>query len=322
MLHTKVCDLLKIDYPIIQAGMGAFTSVELVTAVSNAGGLGILGITARPIESLASEIKKVRQLTDRPFGVNYLVTNYSEEAFELCLQLKVPVISTALGDPGKLVKRTHDVGALHMHQVHTRSQATQAKERGVDIIVAQGFEAGGYGQWVSSLPLIPQLVEAVKPTPVLAAGGIVDGRGVAAALILGAQGVVMGTRFLASIEAPIGDGWKQMIIHSESEDTVKTDFINELLPNGALGYVTVPRALRTDFIEKWDGKKEEVKKNADQLRQEIGLGIMQRRNHEFIPFTGQSTGLIREILPAAEIVKRVVTESRSIFNEAHKLGIN
>ena len=132
----------------------------------------------------------------------------------------------------------------------------------------------------------------------------------------------MGTRFLASVEAPIGDTWKQMIISSESEDTVKTDFINELLPNGALGYVTVPRALRTDFIEKWDGKKEEVKKNADQLRQEIGLGIMQRRNHEFIPFTGQSTGLIREILPAAEIVKRVVTECHSILYEANKIGIN
>jgi enoyl-[acyl-carrier protein] reductase II len=146
MLHTKLCELLKIEYPIIQVGMGPFTSVELVTAVSNAGGLGILGITNRPIESLASEINRVKQLTDHPFGVNYLFTNYTEEAFELGLQLKVPLISTSLGDSGKLVRRVHDAGALYMHQVHTMSHAKQAKERGVDIIIAQGSEAGGYRQ--------------------------------------------------------------------------------------------------------------------------------------------------------------------------------
>ncbi|HEY4822250.1 MAG TPA: nitronate monooxygenase, partial [Candidatus Bathyarchaeia archaeon] len=155
MLHTKVCDLLRIDYPIIQPGMGIFTSAELVAAVSNAGGIGILGGASRPLDNLVEELKKIRQLTNRPFGVNFLVTNYLEEAFQHALDAKVPLVSTALGDPGGLVRRVHDAGALCMHQVHTRTQARQAKERGVDLIVAQGSEAGGYGQWVSTLPLIP-----------------------------------------------------------------------------------------------------------------------------------------------------------------------
>ncbi len=209
--------------------MGLFTSAELVAAVSNAGGIGILGGASRPLENLVEEVKKIRQLTSRPFGVNFLVTNYLEEAFQHVLDAKVPLVSTALGDPGGLVRRVHDAGALYMHQVHTRTQARQAKERGVDLIVAQGSEAGGYGQWVSTLPLIPQVVDAVRPVPVLAAGGIADGRGVAAALVLGAEGAVMGTRFLASTEASIGNEWKKVIISSESESTTKVEFINDLL---------------------------------------------------------------------------------------------
>jgi len=321
MIHTHLCDLLNIEHPIIQAGMGSFTSAELVAAVSNAGGLGVLGAAGRPLENLKVELEKIKHLTSKPFGVNYNITNYTEESIAISLESKVPVISTALGDPGDLVKKIHESGLLSMHQVHTRKQALQAKERDADIIIAQGSEAGGYGQWVSSFPLIPQVVDAVKPVPVLAAGGIVDGRGFAAALILGAQGISMGTRFLASIEAPIEQEWKNMIIHSESEDTVKTSFINELLPNGALGYVTVPRALSTEFIKKWDGKTEEVKKNADQLRKEIGLAVMERKLHEYIPFTGESAALSRDILSAADIVRKVVSEAREISDHAQNMGM-
>ena len=318
MIHTSLCDLLRVEYPIIQAGMGTFTSAELVAAVSNAGGLGILGAGGRPLEYLKAEINKIKHLTTKPFGVNYLVTNYTEESLAVSLDSKVPVISTALDAPDKFVKKVHETGLLSMHQVHTRKQAIQAKERGVDVIIGQGSEAGGYGQWTSSFPLIPQVVDAVKPIPVIAAGGIVDGRGLAAALMLGAQGVSMGTRFLASIEAPIGEEWKSMILHSESEDTIKTSLINILLPNGALGYVTIPRALNTEFIKKWENKTEEVKKKADEFRKEIGLAVMQRRFHDYFPFTGESAGLIRDILPAAEIVHRVVTETMEHLKSCSK----
>ena len=317
MLHTKVCDLLKIDYPIIQAGMGPFTSPELVAAVSNAGGLGILGAPIRPPYDLTSQIKRIRELTAHPFGVNFLVTSYGEEAFQSALEQNVPLISTALGDPGDFVRKAHGKACLFMHQVHTRKQAVQAKERGVDLIVAQGSEAGGFGQRVSALPLVPQVVDAVTPTPVLAAGGIADGRGVAAALILGADGVVMGTRFLASKEAPIGDSWKNLILNSESEDTTKVEFINDLLPQGASGYGTVPRAIKTDFIQKYATMdKESIMKNADALREEIGKAVMQRRFNEYVPFTGETTGLIRDILPVGEIVKKIVAEAVSCLEQA------
>ena len=298
--------------------MGTFTSAELVAAVSNAGGLGILGASGRPLENLEAEINKIKHLTTKPFGVNYLVTNYTEESLTISLDSKVPVISTALDDPSKLVKKVHEAGLLSMHQVHSRKQALQAKERGVDIIIAQGSEAGGYGQWTSSFPLIPQVVDAVKPIPVVAAGGIVDGRGLAAALMLGAQGVSMGTRFLASVEAPIGEEWKNMIVHLNQKIRLKLALSMILLPNGALGYVTIPRALNTDFIKKWEGKTEEVKKNADELRKEIGLAAMQRRFHEYVPFAGESAGLIRDILHADEIVHRVATEAMKLLKSCSK----
>jgi enoyl-[acyl-carrier protein] reductase II len=319
LIHTSVCDLLKIEYPIVQAGMGPFTSAELVAAVSNAGGIGVLGATSRNTESFDAELKRIKQLTRCPFGVNFLVSNYSEELFELTLGSKVPLISTALGDPGNFVKRAHDAGALLMHMVHTRSQANDSRKRGVDIIIAQGSEAGGYGQWVSALPLIPQIVEAVKPIPVLAAGGIADGRGMAAALILGAEGVSMGTRFLASVESPIGDAWKKMIVNMESEDTVKVGFINEILPQGRLGYGTVPRSLNTDFIKKYEGNLENVKNNAAKLGEQMGRAIMERRFNEYVPFTGESGALIREILPVGEIVKMIITDARSILDRVGKM---
>ena len=161
-----------------------------------------------------------------------------------------PIISFALGDPGDLVQRAHDVGSLVIHQVHTVQQARQAAERGVDVLIAPGGEAGGYGGMVATFTLLPQVVDAVRPLPVVAAGGIADGRGVAAALVLGAVGVNIGTRFLASVEAPIPLGWKHRIVEAAGEEAIKVDVWNDILPvPGSLGYGTVIRALRTPFID-------------------------------------------------------------------------
>ena len=211
--------------------MSLFTSAELVAAVSNAGALGSLGCDLRSVEDLTQQLSRIRQLTSRPFAVNHLLLTLNQDAFALTLHARPPVISLAGGDPGDLVKRAHDEGSLVVHQVHTVPQARQAAERGVDVIIAQGTEAGGHGGTVGALALIPQVVDAVSPIPVVAAGGIADGRGLAAALVLGAQGINVGTRFLASVEAPVGQGWKQAILEAASEDAVKFDAWNDISPS-------------------------------------------------------------------------------------------
>jgi nitronate monooxygenase/enoyl-[acyl-carrier protein] reductase II len=169
--------------------MGSFTSAELVAAVTNAGGLGSLGAANRPLEDFRRHLARIGDLTAGSFAVNHAITVIDEEAFQAGLDAHPKVVTLALDHPHDYVARVHDAGALAMHQVTTVQQAVEAAERGVDIIIAQGGESGGYGGVVSTMPLVPQVVDAVQPVPVIAAGGITDGRGLAAALMLGAQGV-------------------------------------------------------------------------------------------------------------------------------------
>lgn len=320
MLRTPLCDLLGIEFPVIQAGMGPFTAAELVAAVSNAGGLGSLGASQRPVDDLGRQLALIRTLTDRPFAVNHLVPSLNEEAFALTLEARPPIISLALGDSGDLVKRAHDVDILVIQQVHTVKQARQAAEREVDVIIAQGGEAGGFGGMVAALALVPQVIDAVQPIPVVAAGGIADGRGLAAALVLGAQGVNIGTRFLTSVEAPISAGWKQAILAAESEHAVKVEVWNDiiLLPGGG-GYGTVPRALRTPFIEEWQQRRNDAKREAERLQGEVITAVQQGRLHEMVPFAGQTAGLIHEILPAGEIVRGIVAEAEEALKRVIQL---
>lgn len=251
MLHTSICDLLGIEFPIIQAGMGPFTSAELVTAVSNAGALGSLGAGARPLESFKEHLAKIRDLTIRPFAVNFTMSPAlpNPDAFNLTLHAKPRLISFALGDPDEYIDRVHQAGILVTHQVTAVQQAYHAAEVGVDIIVAQGTEAGGFGGTIAGLVLIPQVVDAVSPVPVVAAGGVADGRGLAAALVLGAQGANIGTRFLVSLEAPISVHWKQAILAAESQDAIKVEFWNDIFPVSGQAYQTIPRTLSSPFIE-------------------------------------------------------------------------
>ena len=263
MIRTQVCELLDIEIPIVQAGMGPFTSAELVAAVTNAGALGSLGTFSRPVDDLRRQLARLADLTTGSFAVNHLVTVIDEEAFTATLDAHPRVIAFALDRPHDYVERAHDVGALVMHQVTTVKQAYEAAERGVDIIIAQGGESGGYCGGVATMTLVPQVVDAVRPVPVLAAGGISDGRGLAAALVLGAQGVNMGTRFLATAESPIAEGYKQAIVAGESEDAVKADVWNDIMPlPGAAGYFTVPRALRTAFLDEWQPRRDLASSNA------------------------------------------------------------
>ena len=319
MIHTPVCDLFDIKIPIVQAGMGSFTSAELVAAVTNAGGLGSLGAGNRPIEDLRRQLARLAGLTTGSFAVNHLVTVMDEEAFAATLAAHPRVVSLALDHPHDYVKRTHDAGILTMHQVTTVQQAYDAAERGVDVIVAQGGEAGGYGGTVASMTLVPQAVDAVRPVPVLAAGGISDGRGLAAALMLGAQGANIGTRFLATVESPIRDEYKQMILAGQSEDAVKAEVWNDIMPlPGGAGYVTVPRALRTPFLDEWQQHREEARRDQQRLQAEVMAAMQSGRVHELMPFAGQTAGAIHDIPPAAEVLLKMAAEAEHLLKGAPK----
>lgn len=287
--------------------MGPFAPASLAAAVSNAGGLGSLGTfgldpikLVRPADDLERQFASIRDITDRPFAIN-LVVPYFEEGgeervalFNRGLSIQPKVVSFALGDPGDLVKRAHDAGALVMLQVTTVAQAEHAAARGVELIVAQGGESGGYGGSVATMVLVPQVVDAVSPIPVVATGGIFDGRGLAAALLLGAAGVNVGTRFLASREATISDGYKQAILAATSQDAVKFDALNDLLPSpGTKGYGTVLRSIRTPFIDELQVQPELARTDSQRLLEILKTTIQAGNVHEIMPTAGQSAGGIQ-----------------------------
>jgi enoyl-[acyl-carrier protein] reductase II len=319
MLRTPVCQLLGIEVPIVQAAIWPATSPELVAAVCEAGGLGSIGAVFESAESVREQMARVSDLTPRPFAVNHVVPMLDEEAFHATLEAKPEVVSFALGNPRSLVERAHEAGAKVVHQVHTLGQAREAAELGVDVIIAQGSEAGGQGMalGVTTMALVPQVVDAVDPVPVLAAGGVADGRGLAAALVLGAQGANVGTRFLASKEASADEGWKRSILESESEEAVRFEAWEGIFPPpGGQAYPTIPRVLRTPFVQEWSGRTRDARQEAERLRNEIRSAIRGRTTHELLPFTGQTAGMVRDVLPAGEIVERMVAEAERALRRA------
>jgi enoyl-[acyl-carrier protein] reductase II len=321
MLKTPLCDVLGIDVPIIVAGMGGTaTSAEFAAAASNEGALGSIGSLFRTNAAVKRDIDAVKELTNRNFAVNHIPPTLDADAFRHTLAARPAVISFALGDPGDLVRQAHDSGSKVMIQVTTVGQAIEAAGRGADVIIAQGGEAGGYGGIVSTMTLVPQVVDAVSPVPVVAAGGIFDGRGIAAAFMLGAVGVNMGTRFLASKESPIDDAWKAAIASSQSEDAVKVEVLNDIQPlPGTGGYGTVLRSLRTPFMEEWGAKRGEARREGERLWTEIQARARAGRRHEVLLTAGQTSGGIKEILPMAEIIRQLMAETEALLSRGSRL---
>jgi enoyl-[acyl-carrier protein] reductase II len=305
MLKTRVCGVLGIDVPIVQGPLGGpwRQGTGLAAAVSNAGGLGSVPTTVRTAALVREDVVRLRELTDQPFAVNLTRRPFDPEVLKAVLADPPPVFSFALGEPGELVARVHDAGAVFLQQVTTVEQAVRAAEAGVDVISAQGMESGGFSGQVTAMALVPQVVDAVAPLPVLASGGIADGRGLAAALALGAQGVNIGTRFLACTECEVPDEWKAAIVAAASQDAVKVDFADHIVPAPTEGgYDTVPRSLRTPFVEQWTGRPEAATASADELRAQVMDAMRDGTAHQLIPLTGQTAGMIHDILPAAEII--------------------
>ena len=309
MIRTGTTELLGIRHPIIQGPLGGPwpPSVGLAAAVSEVGALGSLPTAVRSAEQVPEDAAALRASTDKPFAINHTMRPFVEEVFQAILEAVGLVVSFALGQSAELVARAHDVGALFVQQVHTVDQAKQAAENGADVIIAQGYEAGGFRRRAGTLVLVPQVVDAVAPVPVVAAGGIADGRGLAAALALGASGVNVGTRFLALTECEIAEDWEQSILRARSEDTTRARFVTKLVPGtGAGGFDVTPRLLRTPFVHEWLDAMIDAERERDRLAGELMQAAQEGRAHELMPVTAEAAGMIDEILPASEIVRRMV----------------
>jgi enoyl-[acyl-carrier protein] reductase II len=279
------------------------------------GGLGSLGTAVRPVEQLQQQWAELRRLTDRPFAINHQPRPFSSEAFEATLKAAPAVISYHMGDPGDLVDQAHQVGSLWMQQVMDVEQARRAVDRGADIIVAQGGEAGRHSGFVSTLVLVPQVVEVAGDRPVVAAGGIADGRGLAAALCLGASGVVMGTRFLASTEMAVRPTWKAMIVRAKSTDARQSPLIDLILPPYNRPHdPALARVLPTPFAEEWSERPDDLAKSAPTLAPAMLNEILSGGGEDYVPFAGQSVGLIHDIRPARDIIIETIEEAERILS--------
>jgi NAD(P)H-dependent flavin oxidoreductase YrpB (nitropropane dioxygenase family) len=308
------------------------TSLELAAAVSNAGGLGIISFGGYPPPALKERIRKLRTLTSQPFGVNILLEGphlpLPEAAFvDACIEERVPVLSLFWGDPTPYVEKAHQAGIKVCDQVGSVHAARRACQAGVDFIIAQGVEAGGHiAGTVSTMVLTPCVVDAVSPTPVVAAGGIADGRGLAAALMLGAEGVVLGTRLIASTECAAHELYKRKILSASEEDTVRTTLFDNGWPNAP------HRTLRTPFVAQWlrEEKRGSEQRPDEPVIGEVTLGGMRTPLPRFggIPpardasgdlesmgfLAGQSVGLVREIKPAAQIIDEIMSEASRLID--------
>jgi enoyl-[acyl-carrier protein] reductase II len=257
------------------------------------------------VAELEAQWRRLRGLTGKPFAINHQIRPFNEEAFEATLRFAPPAISFHMAVFPELVARAHDAGSLWIQQVISREQAERAVEAGADVIVAQGGEAGGHGGWVGTMVLVPEVVDVAGDTPVVAAGGIADGRGVAAALALGAQGALVGTRFLASEEMTVNAAWKQRIVEAGALDAVKVPHSERVLPPyNRPGGPADPRALRTPLIDRLGADPESV--DPATVGPELLAALREDRAHEYLPFAGQSVGLIHDVKPAAAIMRELV----------------
>jgi NAD(P)H-dependent flavin oxidoreductase YrpB (nitropropane dioxygenase family) len=320
-MPNAFCTLVGIDIPIVQASMGGATCPQFAAAVSNAGGLGTLALGWSPPDEVRAEIRATRALTSRPFGVNLVLTQAQDERLAICIAEGVPVISFFWGQAGPLTVAAHRGGAKVLHTVPSADAARIAVDDGADAIVAQGWEAGGHVQGtVATMALVPAVVDRVAPVPVLAAGGIADGRGLAAAMALGAAGAWIGTRLLASTEAAIHPRYRDRLLSAKETDTEYGTLYD-------VGWPDAPsRSLRNKTVDAWEaaGRPPAGRRPGE------GAVIAKSAHGDVVTYqvhtpeagdegdidalslwSGQGVGLVRRIQPAAEIVREIFDEARS-----------
>ncbi len=319
MIETAFTRLFGLRYPLMQAPMGSVSSPELVAAVSQAGGMGMLAVAGLPPDLVRQQIRRVRALTDQPFGINLLLPVYQPGQAEVCIEERVPLLSLYWGDPTAQVSAAHQAGVKVMIQVGSAQDAQAAKAAGVDLIVAQGVEAGGHVRGVATtMVLVPRVVDAVRPLPVLAAGGIADGRGVAAVLALGAAGAALGTRFLATTECGAHPEYKRRILAAGAADTFYSTLFD-------IGWPDAPhRVLRNAVVTEWEraGRPASGKRpHEGEFIGEIQFGGSSLPVPRYAAFpastgfqgsvehtalyAGQSCELVNDVRPAGELVAEI-----------------
>ncbi|MBU1375080.1 MAG: nitronate monooxygenase family protein [Alphaproteobacteria bacterium] len=312
-LHTKLCDLLEVKHPIMLAGMGGVSYAELVAAVSNAGGYGVLGMAGTRPEFIREQMRKVKTLTDKPFGVDLLAASPESltAAVEIIIEEGASSFVAGLGVPMPIMEKLKKAGLKVMVVCGAVKHAVKAEQAGCDAVICQGGEGGGHTGLVGTLPLVAQAVEAVK-IPVVAAGGLYDGRGLAAALSLGAVGVWMGTRFIASAEAHAGQMYRDVIVEATDEDTVRTR-----------SYSGKPmRVKKNPYVEDWEKRPAEIQPFPQQAMLSSREGVMGGIGGQIEGLDidrscfamGQSAGGVHDVLPAAEIVARIMAEAEAAID--------
>ena len=312
MIHTDVCDRIGIEYPIFQGGMAWVSEHVLAAAVSNAGGLGIISAMNAPGEYLRKEIRACREMTDRPFGVNVmLMSPHAPEVAKVILEEKVPVVTTGAGLPGVYMKEWVPAGIKVVPVVPSVAIAKRVAREGATAVIAEGCESGGHVGELTTMALVPQVVDAVD-VPVLAAGGIADGRGIAASFMLGARGVQVGTRFLCATECQVHPNYKKKILAARDIDTVVT--------GKRLGHPV--RCLKNPFARSFGQMEydstitnEEIEKfGAGSLRKAAVEGDMENGSI----MAGQIAALVKEEQPAAQIIREMFAQAEQLLAEAAK----
>jgi enoyl-[acyl-carrier protein] reductase II len=318
-LHTPLCERLGIRYPICQAGMAFVARAPLAAAVSTAGGLGVIAAAHGTAADLREEIHRVRGLTDRPFGVDILFATVRSSGadsarftdavkgwIDVALEERVPVLIAGLGSPGPVTEEAHRLGMAVMALCGNVKQARDHAANGVDVIIAQGHEGGGHTGRVGGIVLTPAVVDAVSPRPVVAAGGLADGRGLVAALALGAAGVWMGTRFVATAEAHGHDNYKRKIVAIDEEGTVVTRAVSGK-PN---------RQIRNNFTREWEGREVEILPFPVQYERVGKPASIRAREQGDVEngsaAAGQSAALVRDLRSAGDVIVSIVEEAEAI----------
>lgn len=307
-MKTRLCELLGIEYPIIQGGMAWVATAELAAAVSNGGGLGLIAAGGAPADVVREQIKKARELTDKPFGVNVmLMSPFAEEVMQVIIEEKPAVVATGAGNPAKYIPALKEAGIKVMPVVPSVALAQRMEKAGADAIIAEGTEAGGHIGELTTMVLIPQVVDAVS-VPVVAAGGIADSRGAVAAFALGADGIQVGTRFICSTECIAHDNYKQAVLKAKDRDAVVTG-----RSTGA-----PVRALKNKLTREYE-RLEKEGASFDEIEQ-LGVGGLRRAFAEGDVemgslMAGQSAAMVNEIEPCADIIKSYFDGTEAVIEE-------